>query len=106
NFAPTQVSVFPLVNRDGLQDKALQVYRCLLAEGLRADYDEAGSIGRRYARADEAGIPLAVTIDYDTLKDDTATLRDRDSWGQTRIPLAQLKPAIEKIAREGFPKTG
>lgn len=105
-LAPIQVSVFPLVNRDGLQDKALQVYRSLLAEGVRADYDEAGSIGRRYARADEAGIPLAVTIDYETLKDDSATLRDRDSWGQTRISLAQLRPAIEKIAHEGFPKTG
>ena len=105
-FAPTQVSVFPLVNRDGLQDKALQVYRSLLAEGVRADYDEAGSIGRRYARADEAGTPLAVTVDYDTLKDDTATIRDRDTWGQTRISLSQLVPTIEKIGREGFAKTG
>ncbi|HEY5620576.1 MAG TPA: glycine--tRNA ligase [Candidatus Bathyarchaeia archaeon] len=102
-LAPIQVSVFPLVNRDGLQEKAAQVYHSLLANGFRADYDEAGSIGRRYARADEAGVPLGITVDYDTLKDDTVTLRDRDTWNQIRAPVGQLKPTIERIAREGFP---
>jgi glycyl-tRNA synthetase len=52
--------------------------------------DETGSIGRRYARADEAGIQLGITIDYDTLKDDTVTIRDRDSWQQVRTPVNDI----------------
>ena len=103
-LCPFQVSVFPLVSRDGLDEKAVEVHRSLLAEGLRADYDDAGSIGRRYSRADETGVPLAVTVDYDTLKDNTVTLRDRDTWGQIRVSLDQLKPTIQKIASDGFPE--
>src|SRR5947209_8682493 len=78
-IAPTQAAVYPLVNKDGLVEKAQSVHRSLRESGLRAEYDDSGSIGRRYARADEAGIPLGITVDYDTLKDDTVTLRDRDS---------------------------
>jgi glycyl-tRNA synthetase len=62
----------------------------LVKEGFMVEYDESGSIGRRYARADEAGTPLGITIDYDTLKDDSATIRDRDSWKQVRTPIDQL----------------
>ncbi len=105
-LAPIQASVFPLINRDGLQERATSVYQALLAEGFRVDYDEAGSIGRRYARADEAGIPLGITIDYDTLKDETVTLRDRDTWQQIRVPIKDLKPRMEKIVEKGFPKPG
>jgi len=102
NLAPIQASVFPLVNKDGLQKRATEVYETLIADGLRVGYDEAGSIGRRYARADEAGVPLGITIDYDTLKDDTVTVRDRDSWNQTRTPVGTLASTIYTIVKEGF----
>jgi glycyl-tRNA synthetase len=74
---------------------------------LRVEYDDAGSIGRRYARADEAGIPFGITVDYDTLKDGSVTLRDRDSWNQIRVQISELKPTIDSIVNNGFPaKTG
>lgn len=103
-LAPLQVSVFPLVNRDGLQEKATTIFGSLLHHGFRVEYDDAGSIGRRYARADEAGIPVGVTVDYDTLKDNSVTLRDRDSWAQVRVPVDNLGTTIGKIVVEGFPK--
>jgi glycyl-tRNA synthetase len=102
NLAPIQASVFPLVNKDGLQKRATEVYNALIADGLRVEYDEAGSIGRRYARADEAGVPLGITIDYDTLKDDTVTVRDRDSWSQMRTPIRTLASTIHTIVKDGF----
>ena len=106
-IAPIQAAVYPLVNKDGLVEKAESVHRSLLQSGLRVEYDDAGSIGRRYARADEAGIPLGITVDYDTLKDGSVTLRDRDSWNQIRVQISELKPTIDSIVSNGFPaKTG
>jgi len=89
-LAPVQIGVYPLVGKDGLPEKALELYQTLVKEGFTAEYDESGSIGRRYARADEAGTPLGVTVDYDTLKDEAVTIRDRDSWKQVRTPINQL----------------
>jgi glycyl-tRNA synthetase len=60
------------------------------------EYDETGSIGRRYARADEAGIQLGITIDYDTLKEDTITIRDRDSWRQVRTATKDLPKLLHQ----------
>jgi glycyl-tRNA synthetase len=102
SLAPIQASVFPLVNKNGLQKRATEVYEFLIADGLRVEYDEAGSIGRRYARADEAGVPLAITIDYDSLKDDTVTVRDRDTWNQRRTPVGTLASTIHTIMKQGF----
>jgi glycyl-tRNA synthetase len=102
NLAPVQALIFPLVNKDGLPKRATEVFEALIADGLRVDYDESGSIGRRYARADEAGVPLGITIDYDTLKDDTVTIRDRDSWSQIRTPIGSLASTIHTIVKEGF----
>ncbi len=89
-LVPMQVGVYPLVGKDRLPEKASEVYQTLLKEGFTVEYDGSGSIGRRYARADEAGTPLGVTVDYDTLKDDAVTIRDRDSWKQVRTPIGQL----------------
>jgi len=94
-LAPIQVGVYPLVSKDDLPEKAGQLYQALIKQGFTAEYDESGSIGRRYARADEVGTPLGITIDYDTLKDDTVTIRDRDSWKQVRTPIGQLDKLLQ-----------
>jgi glycyl-tRNA synthetase len=94
-LVPVQAGIYPLVSKDGLPEKAQKIYQTLLKEGLLIEYDESGSIGRRYARADEVGTPLGITIDYNTLKDDTVTIRDRDSWKQVRTPLNQLPDLLK-----------
>ena len=96
NIAPTQVGVYPLVSKDGLVEKSQEVRKLLIQEGFTVEFDETGSIGRRYARADEAGVPLGITIDYDSLKDGTVTIRDRDSWQQVRAPLKDLPSLLHK----------
>jgi len=98
-IAPIQVGVFPLVNKDGLPERAKQVYDMLLNEGFSVEYDESGSIGRRYARADEVGTPLGLTIDYQTLKNDTVTLRDRDTCGQVRTDITRLPMLLNAYFR-------
>ncbi len=90
DLAPIQMSVFPLVSKDGLPERAKEVYQTLIEEGFTVEWDESGSIGRRYARADEIGTPLGVTIDYQTLEDGTVTIRDRDSWKQVRSEVNNL----------------
>ncbi|MGD8544440.1 MAG: glycine--tRNA ligase [Candidatus Bathyarchaeota archaeon] len=90
DLAPVEVAVFPLMSKDGLSEKAKQVYRMLVDAGFTVEYDESGSIGRRYARADEVGTPLGVTVDYQTLKDNTVTIRDRDTWRQVRNKIDEL----------------
>jgi len=103
DLAPVQVGVYPLVSKDGLPEKAKEVFKFLVSKGFTAEYDESGSIGRRYARADEVGTPLGVTIDYDTLKDETVTIRDRDSWKQVRTEIRQLPELFRAYFR--FEKT-
>jgi glycyl-tRNA synthetase len=99
DIAPIQVGVYPLVNKDRLPEKALELHKMLLDEGFVADYDDAGSIGRRYARADEIGIPLGLTVDYETLENSTVTLRDRDSWKQVRTRIEDLPMLLHKYFR-------
>jgi len=99
DLAPIQIGVYPLVNKDGLPEKARQVYQMLINEGFTVEYDEAGSIGRRYARADEVGTPLGVTIDYQTLRDDTVTIRDRDTWKQVRNEIGKLPELLRPYFR-------
>lgn len=97
-IAPFLAGIFPLVSKDGLPERARQVY-----EALRRDfdvfYDEKGSIGKRYARSDEIGTPVAITIDYQTLKDGTVTLRDRDTTMQARVAIKDLIPILREAAR-------
>lgn len=94
-IAPVKVGVFPLMKKDGLKEKAREVYE-MLNNYFVCEYDDAGSIGKRYARADEIGTPFAVTIDYQTLQDSTVTLRDRDSASQVRVHISELVETIRK----------
>ncbi len=104
-IAPVKVAVFPLLkNRPELVAKAKAV-RDLLRPHMTVFYDEAGAIGRRYRRQDEAGTPFGVTIDFETLGEqgpelkDTVTLRDRDSMKQERVPIADLLPRLSERIR-------
>lgn len=97
DVAPIKVSVFPLMKKNGLQDVAEKIYGLMIDEGVVANYDDTGSIGRRYARADEIGVPVCVTVDYETLEDDTVTLRDRDSWRQVRVGIDGLPGLLRRF---------
>ena len=78
-----------------LSDKALDVYS-KLSKKFNVEYDEGGSIGKRYRRQDEIGTPFCITIDFDTLEDETVTLRNRDTMEQERIKIDDLEAYIEK----------
>ena len=96
DIAPIQVGIYPLMGKDNLDIKAKEIQKMLMCEGFMTEYDETGSIGRRYARADEAGIQLGITVDYETLSDYTVTIRDRDSWQQVRTPIKDLPELLHK----------
>ena len=93
SIAPYKVAVLPL--QKNLSDKAREVLN-LLSKEFMCDYDEAGSIGKRYRRQDEIGTPFAVTIDFDTLENNTVTIRDRDSMEQIRLSIDELVDYIQK----------
>lgn len=90
SIAPYTAIVCPLMNKDELAAKAQSVYNSLIKEGFDVLYDTSGNIGKRYARADEVGIPFAITIDYDTLNDNAVTVRDRDTTKQERVKIDGL----------------
>ena len=92
-IAPIKVAVLPLVKKDGMPEVARDVYRAL-KKHMVAFYDEKGAVGRRYRRQDEAGTPYCITIDGDTLKDNTVTVRDRDTLKQWRI---KVDDCVEEI---------
>jgi len=94
-LAPVKVAVLPLVNKDEQPEKAREIYE-QLRELMSAEYDTGGSIGKRYRRQDEIGTPWGVTVDHQTMDDDTVTLRDRDSLDQSRIAISEL---VEELSR-------
>ncbi|MGI6739580.1 MAG: glycine--tRNA ligase [Christensenellales bacterium] len=96
-LAPYKACVLPL-QKNKLGDKAREI-RSLLAPYFMVDYDESGSIGRRYRRQDEIGTPFCITVDFDTLEDDTVTVRDRDSMQQERIKIDALREYIQERIR-------
>ncbi|WP_436908381.1 glycine--tRNA ligase [Halosimplex marinum] len=107
--APTTVGVFPLMDRDGLGERAREVAADLRERGLSVTYDDSGAIGRRYRRQDEVGTPFCVTVDYATIgeaRDDdegepgTVTVRERDTTAQRRIPIEDLADTLEAL-RDG-----
>ncbi len=93
-LAPVKVAVMPLVKKDGQPELAREIYEDLRAR-MQAEYDEGGSIGKRYRRQDEIGTPWGVTIDHQSIEDGTVTLRDRDSLAQDRIEIEELPGELE-----------
>ena len=91
-LAPFKAAVLPLSKK--LSDKAMEVYTNL-SKYFNIDFDDAGSIGKRYRREDEIGTPICITYDFDSLEDNCVTVRDRDTMEQKRIPIAELKSYIE-----------
>lgn len=96
-IAPVKAAVFPLLEREELVRVAKEIYSDLVSLRLTVLYDESGSIGRRYARADEIGIPYAVTVDFQTLSDDTVTIRDRDTKQQIRVSIKDLRKKLLEL---------
>ena len=94
-LAPIKAAVFPLVKKDGMPEKALEIYRAL-KQRFNVFYDEKGAIGRRYRRQDEAGTPFCITVDGDTLSAGTVTVRERDSCEQTRVGVGELADTLSE----------
>ncbi|HUI27883.1 MAG TPA: glycine--tRNA ligase, partial [Candidatus Kryptonia bacterium] len=94
-MAPVKAAVFPLLRKDGQPEKAKEIF-ALLKRRWTVQYDQAGSIGRRYRRQDEIGTPFGVTVDHQTMADNTVTLRDRDSMQQERIPIDRLADELQR----------
>jgi len=95
SIAPVQAAVLPLSKKEPLTDIASRVEH-ELRPYFRTEYDDTQSIGRRYRRQDEIGTPFAVTIDFQTVEDQAATIRSRDEMTQVRVPLAQLRQALQE----------
>ncbi len=95
NLAPYQICVLPL-QKKGLTETATKLYR-ELQQNFNVTYDDAGSIGKRYRRQDEIGTPLCITVDYDTLEDQSVTIRDRDTMEQVRVKLTDLNAKINEL---------
>jgi glycyl-tRNA synthetase len=94
-MAPIHVGVLSLVKKDGLKEKTDEVYHAIKSK-FDVFLDHSGAIGRRYRRLDEIGVPFAVTVDHQTLEDDTVTMRMRDSMNQNRIKISQIESYLLK----------
>ncbi|HLC58940.1 MAG TPA: glycine--tRNA ligase [archaeon] len=95
-IAPLTVGVFPLMKKDGLDDKARDITESLKNE-IICEYDDSGSIGKRYARMDEIGTPWCITVDYDSSRDKKVTIRDRDTTKQKRIKITDVDDVIKSL---------
>jgi len=96
--APITAAVLPLVNKDGIEELAMRIDSELKGEGIRTAFDSSGSIGRRYARMDEVGVPFSVTVDYQSKEDQSVTIRWRDTQDQVRVPVAHLAASLRELA--------
>jgi glycyl-tRNA synthetase len=95
SLAPIKLGIFPLVNKDGMPEVAEKLYLDLRKDYI-CQYDAKQSIGKRYARMDEAGTPFCITVDGDTLKDQSVTIRERDTARQDRVALDQVKAWVDR----------
>ncbi|MFX0055056.1 MAG: glycine--tRNA ligase [Promethearchaeota archaeon] len=98
-IAPIQVAVFPLMGKDELLGPAREIYDEIMDSGLITYFDHSGSIGRRYRRQDEVGTPYCVTVDYQSLEDQTVTVRDRDSMEQVRVRTSDLIGVLKQLVK-------
>jgi glycyl-tRNA synthetase len=96
-IAPIKVGVFPLMPKPELSAKAKPIDDELRRAGIMTYYDDSGSIGRRYARMDEVGTPFCITVDYDSLKDESVTIRDRDSKEQVRVKVKDVQDVLDQL---------
>ena len=96
-IAPYHCAVFPIVNKEGFPELALKVERALKEKWFDVFFDDSGSLGRRYARSDEVGVPYCMTIDGDSIKNNDVTIRDRDSRKQVRVKIADLNDILRKL---------
>ena len=98
--APVDVAVFPLVNKEKIPELAEHLFKELY-KNFNVFYDESGSIGKRYRRQDEVGTKYCITLDFDSLKDNSVTLRERDSMKQIRVKAAELNIVLDGLMNEG-----
>ncbi|GAB4309870.1 MAG: glycine--tRNA ligase [Methanobacteriaceae archaeon] len=97
SIAPVVVSVFPLVNKEPLVETAIQIRETLRKGGFISEFDSSGTIGRRYARSDEIGVPFAITVDHETIENNTVTIRNRDNLKQVRINIEDINNIIDDL---------
>ena len=103
-ICPYLAGIFPLVKKDGLLEKAFEIFKQLNSFDFDVLFEEKASIGKRYAKADEIGIPFAITVDYDSMRDNTVTLRERNSMSQKRVKIGELPELLWhlKIGKKSF----
>lgn len=94
SLAPVKIAFLPLMKKDGMKEKAYELFQNYRMK-YECEFDESGSIGKRYRRQDEIGTPYCVTVDYQTLEDNTVTIRERDSMEQVRVKIDELARKIE-----------
>ncbi|MCD7781272.1 MAG: glycine--tRNA ligase [Methanosphaera sp.] len=99
-IAPIKVAILPLVNKEPLSELAQDIEITLRENNIITSYDASGTIGRRYARSDEIGVPYAITIDYDSLDDHRVTIRDRDTFKQKRVAIRDLPILVKDLSEE------
>lgn len=99
DIAPVEVSVFPLLNKKELRQIAVKIKNNLREEGFIAEFDASGTIGRRYARSDEIGVPYAITVDHDSLEDDKVTIRNRDNLKQKRVLISDIAEILNGLLK-------
>jgi len=95
-IAPVKAAIFPLMKKEGLVQKSEEIFKSLRGKWY-IQYDDGGAIGKRYRRQDEIGTPVCITIDYETLENDTVTLRHRDSMQQERLPVSKLIERMTEV---------
>ncbi len=93
-LSPYICAIFPLIKKEGLPEKAQEIQENLQETWMEVFYDDSGSVGRRYARADEMGIPFAITVDFDSVKNNDVTIRSRDTTKQVRVKITDLKEVL------------
>ena len=99
-LAPYKVAVLPLLKKEGMPDVARSIASQFYKAGMNASYDEQQSIGKRYARHDEIGTPYCLTVDHQTLQDNTVTIRDRDTTKQDRISIDEALAIVQRRVNE------